>query len=56
MLASCLDAEMSPDCISWSLFFQIFLGGIPPDPPRKSMLRMLSVRSASSSPSLPDQY
>ena len=35
MLASCLDAEMSPDCISWGLFFQIFLGGMPPDPPRK---------------------
>ena len=34
---------MSPDCISWGLFFQIFLGGMPPDPPRKSMLRMLSV-------------
>ena len=38
-----LVAEMSPNSVFWSLFFKIFLGGMPPDPPSFSMLRMLGV-------------
>ena len=38
-----LEAKLPPNSISWCLFLQIFLGGMPPDPPRKSMLRMLGV-------------
>ena len=34
---------MVSDAISEHLIFKIFLGGMPPDPPSKSMLRMLSV-------------
>ena len=52
MLASCLDAEISPDCISWGLFFQIFLGVHAPRPPRKSMLCMLQVQVCQTNPEL----
>ena len=38
-----LVAEMSPNSIFWYLFFKIFLGGMPPDPPSFSMLCMLGV-------------
>ena len=37
------DPEMPPDSVSEHLFFKIFLGGIPPDPPSISMLNMLIV-------------
>ena len=36
-------AEMLPNSLSWDLIFKIFLGGMPPDPPRMSMLCMLRV-------------
>ena len=35
--------EMPSDSISEHLIFKIFLGDMPPDPPRYSMLRMLIV-------------
>ena len=35
--------KMVSDSISEHLFFKIFLGGMPPDPPSFSMLRMLIV-------------
>ena len=38
-----IDSEIPPDSISEHLFFKIFLGGMPPDPPSISMLRMLIV-------------
>ena len=38
-----LVAEMSPNPVFWYLFFKIFVGGMPPDPPSFSMLRMLGV-------------
>ena len=34
-----LVAEMLPNSVFWYLFFKIFLGGMPPDPPSFSMLR-----------------
>jgi len=36
-------AEIPPNSISWLLFFKISWGCISPDPPRRSMFRMLSV-------------
>ena len=37
------NAQNPPNSISECLIFQIFLGGMPPDPPSISMLRMLIV-------------
>ena len=36
-----MDSKMASDSISEHLFFKIFLGGVPPDPPSISMLCML---------------
>ena len=36
-----LVAEMSPNSVFWYLFFKIFLGGIPSDPPSFCMLDVL---------------
>ena len=33
--------EMSPNCSILASIFKIFPGGMPPDPPSSSMLRML---------------
>ena len=41
-----LEAKLPPNSTSWCLFLQIFLGGMPPDPPRGSMLRMLFTPAA----------
>ena len=30
-----LEAKLPPNSISWCLFLQIFLGGMPPDLPRR---------------------
>ena len=41
--ATIFDKKMLSDVISEHVFFKIFLGGMPPDPPSKSMLRILGV-------------
>ena len=35
-----LVAEISPNSVFWYLFFKIFLGGMPPDPPSFSMAHL----------------
>ena len=37
-----LEWKIAPDAISEHVDFKIFVGGMPPDPPSISMLRMLS--------------
>ena len=32
VMLACLEANLPPNSISWSLFLQIFVGGMPPDP------------------------
>ena len=38
-----IQAKILSDTISEHVFYKFFLGGMPPDPPSSSMLRMLSV-------------
>ena len=43
LILAYIDSEKPSDSISELLFFKIFLGGMPPDPPSISILRMLIV-------------
>ena len=35
-MLACLEAKLPPNSISWCLFLQIFLGGMPPDPYKRA--------------------